>query len=273
MNHNNLQDGAYGLLVETVDILNSNNVKYIIVGGWSPLLLNSKPITHPGTKDIDILFEYGYRKKELGDIILKFINSGFLLSAKHDFQLFKEITVQGKKFIYNIDLLHPIETQKPNEIYVDHIDLGIPSDKYQSNTFKLKSIALPSSQALFDNKLSTPYKIKSINGHVTVNLMDEIGTLITKSQSLKIAKRFRDSLDIYLAITQNRDEKFYYTLKKLKDKVPDTFNTLYGIKEFYDTGNMYFNIQHYLPNLDMSVYSEKMEFFFEKSSLNKKAKH
>lgn len=140
MNFNNLQDGAFGLLAETADILNRNKIKYIIVGGWSPLLLNDNPIAHPGTKDVDILFENGYRKKELGEIILKFIDSGFLLSAKHDFQLFKEIEVQGNKFIYNIDLLHPTETQKPEEIYVDHIDLEIPSDKYQSNTFKVNQL-------------------------------------------------------------------------------------------------------------------------------------
>ena len=241
MNFSNLQEGAFGLLAETADILNRNKINYIIVGGWSPLLLNNNPIVHPGTKDVDILFENGYRKKELGKIILKFIDSGFLLSAKHDFQLFKEIEVHGKKFIYNIDLLHPTETQKPEEIYIDHIDLGIPSDKYQSNTFKMKSIALPSSQALFDNK---------------------------------IPKRFRDSLDIYLAITQNSNKEFYSELKKLKNKNPDSFNTVYGIKEFYDQGdNMYVNTLKYIPNLEMKVFKKEMGLFFEKSGLNKKAKH
>lgn len=274
MNFENLQDGAFGLLAETADILNRSNINYIIVGGWSPLLLNNNPINHPGTKDVDILFENGYRKKELGEIILKFIESGFLLSAKHDFQLFKEIEVQGKKFIYNIDLLHPTETEKPNEIYIDHIDLGIPSDKYQSDTFKMKSIALPSSQVLFDHKFSVSHKITINDKEVTVTLMNEIGTLLTKSQSLKIPKRFRDSLDIYLAITQNSSAEFYKDLKKLKDKDPDTFNTVYGIKEFYDFEDiMYLNTSKYIPNLASKIFRKEMELFFEQSGLNRKAKH
>lgn len=104
--------------------------------------------------------------------------------------------------------------------------------------------------------------------------MNEIGTLLTKSQSLKISKRFRDSLDIYLAITQNNNKEFYSELKKLKNKDPVSFNTFYGIKEFYDNGtNMYINTHKYIPDLEMKIFKEEMELFFEKSGLNKKAKH
>ncbi|MDR2283804.1 MAG: hypothetical protein LBE37_11370 [Sphingobacterium sp.] len=267
----NLQDGAVQLLTETCQILNSENINYIIVGGWSPFLLNSSPINHPGTKDVDILFENGYKKDSLKEIILKFIENDYLLSAKHDFQLFKEIQVSDKTFIYNIDLLHPSETNIPEEIYIDHIDLQIPSTIYQSDTFKMKSIALPSSQTLFNNNLMIPYEI---NG-VSVKLMNEIGTLLTKSQSLKIKKRFRDSLDIYLAITQtNQNTNLVVELEKLKQNDLEIFNVLYGIREFFDeeSNQMYYNVKKYIHDLELNEFTSEINDFFKKIGLNELAR-
>lgn len=266
----NLQEGAAKLLTETCQILNSENINYIIVGGWSSFLLNSSPIVHPGTKDVDILFEKGYKKDSLKNIILIFLKNGFLLSAKHDFQLFKEIEVLDKKFIYNIDLLHPSETSKPEEIYVDHIDLQIPSKKYLSNTFMMKSIGLPSSQTLFDNNLFIPFEL---NG-VRIKLMNEIGTLLTKSQSLKIKKRFRDSLDIYLAITQtNVNTQLVKDLKNLKESDLRTFSVLYSIREFYeeDSKQMYYNVKKYIDNLELKDFEFNVSNFFQEVGLNELA--
>ena len=113
-----IQDGAYTLLADTIKILNEEKMNYIIVGGWSPFLLNDNPIKHPGTKDVDILFSHAYEKGNLEEIITKLLKSNFILSAKHDFQLFRKITVKGKEFVYNIDLLHPYETRWKSEKYV-----------------------------------------------------------------------------------------------------------------------------------------------------------
>ncbi len=272
MKLNNLQEGAQRLLTETCQILNDEKINYIIVGGWSPFLLNGNPINHPGTKDVDVLFEDGYKRENLKGIILKFLDKGYLLSAKHDFQLFKEIEVENKKFIYNIDLLHPSETKTPDEIYIDHIDLGIPSDKYKSSTFKMKSIALPSSQILFSHDLKT---ILSIDG-VKINLMNEIGTLITKSESIKIPKRYRDSLDVYFAITQNKDyPDLIKNLRNLKEKDPDGFNSLYGIRKFYESNEikMYNNIKRFIGNYKLAEFKESMNSFISDIGLDKEAAH
>lgn len=270
----NIQDGAYGMLYECVNLLNSLNVKYIVVGGWSPYLLNSKPIVHPGTKDVDILFDGAYENGKLKDVILSFLKAGFILSAKHDFQLFKEINVRGKKFIYNMDLLHPLETLKPEEIYVEHIEFEIPADKYLSKNFKMKSIALPSSQILFDNKYYKNHKLDIDElKPIEFPLMNEVGTLLTKSQSVHVEKRYRDSLDIYLAISQNQDyENFVKKLVKLKSENPDAFNNLYGVRKAFEEIKLFQNSNRFHQfnkiEFDKSVISFMKEIQLDKLASN-----
>ena len=46
-----LEDATYYLLQDVIDTLNSSGEDYIIIGGWSPFLLNnSKEYPHPGLK-------------------------------------------------------------------------------------------------------------------------------------------------------------------------------------------------------------------------------
>ena len=52
MNHDNLLAGAKGLLGDCVRLLTSIKTDYIIVGGWSPLLLNTGEIKHPDRKSV-----------------------------------------------------------------------------------------------------------------------------------------------------------------------------------------------------------------------------
>lgn len=268
-----LQTGATLLLYETTSLLNDLGVNYIIVGGWSPFLLNSAPHLHPGTKDVDVLFDKAYEKGKLSEIILEFISHGYLLSAKHDFQLFKSINVAGKPFIYNVDLLHPLETIKPTDIYVEQIDLGIPADKYLSETFKMKSIALPSSQSLFDCEIVTNYSLgnpicKQQKQH-EIPLMTELGTLITKSRSVFETKRYRDSLDIYLAIKQCRDYNLLIgKINLLRRKDVNTYNTLYGIKEAYDKEILITNTSKFIPHFKKDEFTLLFENFFHDALLN-----
>ncbi|GEP95903.1 hypothetical protein [Chitinophaga cymbidii] len=267
-----LQAGALGLLHTTCDVLNKVGAKYIIVGGWAPYLLNSNPIQHPGTKDVDVLFEGAYEKGILKEIIEALLAEEYILSAKHDFQLFKKCRVQGREFIYNVDLLHPMETIIPKNIYVEHIDLGIPADKYQGKTFKMKSIALPSAQSLFRLNMFNLYKSdKPEYATSYVPLMDEAGTLITKSQSVKIEKRYRDSLDIYLTINQSRSiENLINTVKKIQLEDIDTYNSLFGIREMYDDNKLFENVRRYVE-VKHEEFVQTMESFFEKTGLMNKA--
>ncbi len=275
--YSDIQTGALGMLYETTSLLNRLGVKYIIVGGWSPYLLNSKPIPHPGTKDVDVLFDGAYEKGRLGDIILKFLKNNYVLSAKHDFQLFKKIKVAGQDFIYNVDLLHPLETIKPKDIYVEHIDLNIPADKYQSRTFKMKSIALPSSQSLFDSNVISKYKLEitTVTGQSIseeIPLMGELGTLITKSQSVSVPKRYRDSFDIYLTIKQSSNYgALIDSIKLLKKGNINTYNTLYGIRQAYEDSILLTNTLRFLNDLNRDEFIETFELFFEQTGLNNKA--
>ncbi len=273
----NIQEGANILLAETINILTENNVNYIVVGGWSPYLLNSTEIKHPGTKDVDILFENGYEKDNLKDIILKFIDSGFILSAKHDFQLFKKIKVRNYDFIYNIDLLHPSETEWDTEIFIDHLELDVPSDEYRNENFKMKSIALPDSNFLFeghfvdfsiDFKLSNGDKVRQ-----EVRLMDELGCLLTKSKSVKIVKRFRDSLDIYLAIKQSQDyNKLVDSTLELKLKNRTIYNSLYGIREAFEKRVLFKNTKKYI-DIEEKDFNNTISDFINSVGLNEKAEN
>lgn len=275
--YQDIQNGALGLLYETTSLLNMLKVKYVIVGGWTPYLLNSKPIHHPGTKDVDVLFDEGYKKGALKEVITEFLNNGFLLSAKHDFQLFKEMKVCGQKIIYNVDLLHPLETIKPNDIYVEHIDLGIPADKYQSQTFKMKSIALPSSQSLFDNQIISTYDLvlKTNDGkylNQQIPLMGELGTLITKSKSVLVEKRYRDSLDIYLTIKQSQNLKLLLSkIKDLKKVNNNTYNVLYGIKDAFEKNLLFDNTNKYIKDLKEEEFIHDIKSFFDLAGLDNMA--
>jgi hypothetical protein len=271
--YEDLLTGAIGILCDVTSILNRKETNYIIVGGWSPFLLNSQPYHHPGTKDVDILFDKAYNKDSLREIILALLEEGFILSAKHDFQLFREVDIKGNRFIYNVDLLHPLETANPNEIYVEHIDLDIPASQYQQNSFIMKSIALPSSQILFDAGLFTKYQLNlEMNGeaktiHQTFPLMNEIGTLITKSKSVLIEKRYRDSLDIYLAIKQNRNyEKMIEKILFLKENHRTAYNTLYGIRKAYESRVLITNVDRFFK-VDRTDFISLFEKFLSDTLL------
>lgn len=272
--YQNIQDGAFGMLYESTNILNSLDVKYIVVGGWSPYLLNSNPIPHPGTNDVDVLFDKGYEKGKLKEIIAALLDSGFILSAKHDFQLFKEINVKGKTFIYNLDLLHPLETVNPTDIYVEHIEFDIPADKYLSKNFKMKSIALPNSQVLFDNKVYQSYSLE-VDGlkKIEFPLMSELGTLLTKSKSVLIEKRYRDSLDIFLTISQSQNyNQLIKEIRKLKIKSPDSFNVLYGVRQAFEEVKLYINTIRFI-NIKKPDFDYTVELFLKETGLNELANH
>ena len=57
--YDDLLSAAKALLVEVCHALNLLEVRYVVVGGWSSFLLNATEIVHPGTKDVDILFDDG----------------------------------------------------------------------------------------------------------------------------------------------------------------------------------------------------------------------
>jgi hypothetical protein len=124
-----IEDGAFALLKDTaITLSNFSELEYMVIGGWCPVLRNSSGIKHPGTLDVDILFRESYKSGHLQSVIKSFIDVGFMPSAKHPFQLLKSQEINGKRFIYNIDILHPNMTENSDQIgmFVDHLELDVP---------------------------------------------------------------------------------------------------------------------------------------------------
>lgn len=204
-----IQDGALALLGETTELLNSHGIDYIIVGGWSPFLLNSAPFPHPGTKDVDILFKSGTQEGELKALIETFIKKGFVQSAKHPFQLLKAIDINRHSFMFNIDLLHPDDQEKKPEMFVDHIDFPVKESHSMRIDYKGKTIILPKSDFFFsDFYTKYQHEFELTDGtkkNIEFNLLNEAGLILSKAKSAFNEKRTRDAYDIFLAIQQCRN--------------------------------------------------------------------
>jgi imidazolonepropionase-like amidohydrolase len=57
---------------------------------------------------------------------------GFVLSAKHEFQLLKALQVGPSEFVFNIGLMHPAEASTRPQMFQDIMDLGNPAEKCSS---------------------------------------------------------------------------------------------------------------------------------------------
>lgn len=243
---NSIQDGAEALLKESAQILSKfPSKKYVVIGGWCPFLRNTTNISHPGTLDVDILFEDS-ESGSLSDIIKAFLEAGFLVSAKHKFQLMKKLVVRDQGIIYNVDLLHPDMTQANvplAELYVDHLELDIPLDKDELRLKQMASIVLPNSKMLF---LSHMNSRESIDG-VSFNLVTFTGMFFTKIESCQKPKRERDSFDIFLAFHNNDVD-----LSAMQGHRPDTFQ--YRIEKSID------NFRNFL-NRDSEVFNRNVRMF------------
>lgn len=214
INVETIMDGARHLLIDACKTANDTGQEYVVVGGWCPYLRNRSVFPHPGTLDVDLLFFGGDMQGQLGKVFKRFIEKGYLISAKNDFQLLREITVNSKPVIFNVDFLHPEETVlKKNSIYVDHFDLGIRYDNAPDREKKNKSIALPSSRFILEHKL---YDNFSLEDGVEIPLINEAGLIFTKCKSVQMAKRYRDAFDIFISLAQ-KDGNNQYVVDAIKE--------------------------------------------------------
>jgi hypothetical protein len=283
--HADLVEAALALLGETAWLLNEVAQPYIVVGGWSPFLRNCRPLPHPGTRDVDVLFKAGAEKGALKVVVDHFLAAGFLVSAKHPFQLLRVLRVRGTEFVFNVDLLHPGESAVKPEMFVDHLELPVPLSKYRDDSFTIKSIVIPGAEFLFDGHFET-YDLKvampaGASQMVPVPLMTEIGVLTTKADSSSAQKRPRDSLDIFLAIEQARDYgRLVEGLRTLKAVNRPAFNTLYGIRAAMDDAKFCERVSSQLEQIGKLVATGtpssnqvrmRMDAFFSEVGLDQKA--
>jgi hypothetical protein len=198
-------DGTKLLLRETCTILNKIDAEYIIVGGWTPFLLNTSKYAHPGTKDVDVLFRDGYVKGSLRDVFSAFFDAGFSPSAKHPFQVLKPYKIGAQSFTFNVDILHPSESLKDPDLFVDHFDFGFRTLIGSDGNLHARSIVLPSADILFNGFSDTIELSVYLNDGgppLKANLMNLIGLIATKSESFLNTKRQRDAFDLFLAYNQ-----------------------------------------------------------------------
>lgn len=190
-------EGCRELLVEVVAGLDQASINnYIIIGGWCPYLRNASAVHHPGTYDVDVLFQEGNRNGALASAIATLLERGFAPSAKHPFQLLTEKKVNGNRLIYNVDLLHPRMSETDKGMFVDHLELDIPLDDEERRLKIQGSVVLPNSEILFKKGLFSRFTMGSIH----FNLVDFTGMFITKMDSCQKQKRERDALDLYIAV-------------------------------------------------------------------------
>jgi len=215
-----IHDAVQALLLDVTGFINSTGRKYLVIGGWSPYLLNTTAHAHPGTKDVDILFSDGNVRETLKEVIRGLLSRGYKVSAKHDFQLLRAIDIQGHQLVFNVDLLHPSESVNNPEMMVDHFDLGIKDSDF-SDGKKIKSIVLPSSELLFLDGFSEPYTLTANNlqgaeASVCFPLLGHAGLILSKAESVSAPKRPRDSFDIFLATKSGTAHQTIELLKKYK---------------------------------------------------------
>ncbi|AUH70813.2 hypothetical protein CAB17_01165 [Legionella sainthelensi] len=224
------------------------NIWYI--GGWCPVLRNTSKIKHPGTLDVDILFKESYKSGYLQNVIKSFINTGFMPSAKHPFQLLKPKEINGERIIYNVDILHPNMTEYSDQIgmFVDHLELDVPLNNSEKELKKMMSIVLPNSEILFREGLFDEF---SRSGEV-FKLVSFLGMFITKMDSCQKQKRERDSFDIYLAflsdgIDVNKIEAIALGDGRIKESLESFKKHLNNDSDTFDK-----NVQHFCKSIEDS---------------------
>lgn len=201
----NLNEAVKGMLVEAVESLKNTGLTYAVIGGWAPFLRNTREdIRHPGTRDVDLLFCGADVEGVLQQGVQSLLNSGFIVSGKHDFQVMKAMRVHGREMIFHVDLLHPGQSGVDSGLFCEHFDLGIPIDESGQETKLVKSIVLPSSKFIFEQALYDRFEVEHplTRQQVGIDLINQAGVIFSKCESVQQKKRERDAFDIFLATAQ-----------------------------------------------------------------------
>ncbi len=238
--------------------MNERRLGYVVAGGWVPVLRCIAPdLHHPGTRDGDVLFNDD--REAIRNAVECMLQNGFILSAKHEFQLLRTLRVASREFVFNVDLMHPQEASANSEMFQDILDLEIRSD-YDGNRPKVKSICFPSSAIIFEQKLWSEFQVSgtSLNGiatSCTVPLMDETGFILSKAISVKQQKRPRDAFDIYYVLANPKRSHISAKLVQLGRTFPQVSEQLKHLLRFLTENQRIFdaNVAKYLGNYSPAV--------------------
>lgn len=245
-------DASKGLLLDVCGHLADLRTQYLIVGGWTPYLRCNHPVlTHPGTKDVDVLLSDP--PELLEKVVIRLEEAGYVHSAKHDFQMLRVLQVGQRELVFNVDLLHPAIADRKPELFQDIMDLNI-SESYDPNSRVVKrSILFPSSAIMFQEKLygDVPLTATLPSSGVStrqIPLLDEVGCIISKCDSVRSKKRWRDAYDIYLILASRGSEHFASKLRDYYSRFPDVKTQLNLLREHLQEHSDAFNhnVEHYV---------------------------
>lgn len=186
-------EGSKQLLDESISLLSNSIEDVIIVGGWGPYLRHSDK--HPGTKDVDILFPVKYDKKGMLEIMNRFLDNGFFISAKNDFQLCRAYKLGNQTYIYNVDLLHATEGKLNKVDFVEIMDLDVTDG---IRVKPLLTINIMHGKEIYSENL---FELIEFNKK-KFKVLDAAGIIISKIESCHNKKRQRDIYDIYLSLSE-----------------------------------------------------------------------
>lgn len=220
-----LNDACKGLLLTTVGILNASGLRYVVAGGWVPILLEpSHPaLTHPGTRDVDVLMIDELPAVQAAAKAL--LVNEFRPSAKHEFQLLRNAEVATRVFVFNVDLMHPYEASDTPEMFSDIFDLGVNDAYDPSGSRHAKSIAFRSASIVYDENLfsrvvTSGDDLDSRPCSRNVPILTGPAFLLSKCESATIAKRTRDAFDIHYVLTGVNGAKHAAELRSLAQRFP-----------------------------------------------------
>lgn len=195
-NMKTILEGSCQLLMECIALQGKTIADTVIIGGWGPYIRHRN--SHPGTRDVDILFPLDYTAEDIKSAVEPFLEAGFLLSAKHDFQLFRKYNIGKYDYIFNVDLLHPVIQRTHRCEVMDIIDLDVTINGTLAKT--VQTMCIENGQAIFDPQepLTT---VLQLNG-LRFRALNGAGVVVTKINSCHNLKRPRDIYDIFLSLQE-----------------------------------------------------------------------
>lgn len=206
MPFDNLNEACHALLLSAVATLNETKLRYVVAGGWVPLLIepDHPDLVHPGTRDVDVLMIDELNAVQAATQAL--LDKRFRPSAKHEFQLLRDAAVGTREFVFNIDLMHPYEAGDTPQMFNDIFDLGV-DDAYDHRGSRFaKSIGFRSAAIVYEENLFSTVSVTGVDldgepaAH-KVPILNATAFILSKCESVSTPKRTRDAFDIYYMIS------------------------------------------------------------------------
>ena len=241
-----LNDACKALLLSVAEILNKSGLRYVVAGGWVPLLLEeSHPfLNHPGTRDVDVLMVDALPAVQTA--VHALLANSFRPSAKHEFQLLRNAFVGTREFVFNIDLMHPHEAADTPQMYNDIFDMGVgdaydPSGSRHAKSIAFRSAAIVYEEQLFSNVLVSGINLDAQSSQQDVPLLSVPAFLLSKCESVSTPKRTRDAFDIYYVLTGANGARHAAELRFLAERFPQVNKQVEQLRRFLRDTPDHFN--------------------------------